>query len=133
MSKRAGTVAEKGTKKRAGSVMESLEKRFREMEERIKKQDVLVVQKKAADAAAEAQKAEKAAAEAQKAEKAAVDAAAAEAGKRANEIYELLIRAARSNSKRSKRQCHLLCRLLRLLAFHTSYARVARMKGMSNA
>ena len=102
MSKRAGTVAEKGTKKRAGSVMESLEKRFREMEERIKKQDVLVVQKKAADAAAEAQKAEKAAAEAQKAEKAAVDAAAAEAGKRANEIYELLIRAARSNSKRRK-------------------------------
>lgn len=86
MSKRAGTVAEKGTKKRAGSVMESLEKRLREMEERIKKQDVLVVQKKAADAAAEAQKAEKA--EAQKAEKAAVDAAAAEAGKRANEIHQ---------------------------------------------
>ena len=49
--------------KRAGTELESLEKHIRAMEECVKKQDVLIDQKKAADAAA----AEKAAAEAEKA------------------------------------------------------------------
>lgn len=68
-------------KRAAETDLEGLQKRFRETEERIKKQSKLVDEKKAADAAA----AEKAAVEAEKAaveaEKAAVEAAAAEAGK----------------------------------------------------